>query len=426
MLRWNKLGLIWIVWALTAGSACAAENWPGWRGGTGMGQSDEQNLPLTWGGTDQENVLWKAPLFPSEQVKRDQNQSSPIVWGDRVFVTASYWPEGAATKNYPQHHVMCFGTARGDKLWDVTVEPGPWKLSDLRGGYTAPTPACDGTHVYALFGSSVLAAVDFTGKIVWRKQITPFFFDVCIGTSPVVVQDTVIVCCDQQRERKSSKLLAYSGKTGEIVWQKERAVDWAHSTPTLAKIAGRTQLLAATANGPQGLDPASGAILWEYPLKERVGDTVSPVVMGSMVYVDSGRGSTGIAVDATGTGDVSKTGLRWRIPGVPEGFSSPVVAGDYLYRLNSPGVVSCWKWADGKAVYKERLQGIDPATSPIATSDGRVYCASAGKSYVLKAGPTFAILAQNDLGDPSRAAPAVAAGRIYLKGSKYLFCIGKK
>src|SRR6266446_170037 len=86
----------------------AGEHWPGWRGPTGMGLSDEKNLPLTWDGKTQENVLWKTPLFPTDKVDRDHNQSSPIVWGDRVFVTTSYWPAGVTRKNASEHHVLCF------------------------------------------------------------------------------------------------------------------------------------------------------------------------------------------------------------------------------------------------------------------------------------------------------------------------------
>lgn len=404
----------------------AGEHWPGWRGPTGMGASDEKDLPLTWGGKNQENVLWKAALFPSEQVKRDQNQSSPIVWGDRVFVTTSYWPKEATDKDYPEHHLTCFSTARGEKIWDTTIPPGPWKLTDLRGGYTAPTPATDGKQVYVLFGSSVLAAVDFTGKIIWRKEIAPFFFDVAIGTSPVIFQNTVIVTCDELRDKKASKLVAFNGLTGETVWEQTRPVDWAHSTPVLADVAGKKQLLVATANGPQGVDPATGKVLWEVQTKERIGDTVSPIVAGNVVYIDSGRGGPGLAVDPTGSGNVSETHQRWKIKVVPEGFSSPVVVGDHLYRLHSPGLLACWKWSTGEEVFKERLMGIDPAISPFTTAEGRIYCASAGKSFVLQAGTKLDILAQNDLGDPGRASPAVAAGRIYVKGGRYLFCIGKK
>src|SRR5262245_26261683 len=100
-------------------SVHASDRWPAWRGPTGDGQCDEKNLALTWGGKNNDNILWKAPLFPNDKVKRDQNQSSPIVWGDRVFVTLSYWPEGTTDKDFPEHHVVCFSTKDGAKLWDT-------------------------------------------------------------------------------------------------------------------------------------------------------------------------------------------------------------------------------------------------------------------------------------------------------------------
>jgi outer membrane protein assembly factor BamB len=395
-----------------------------------MGQSDEKGLPLTWGGKQGENVLWKAPLFPSDKVRRDQNQSSPIVWRDHVFVTLSYWPEGTAEKDYPEHHVVCFDAATGTRRWDTQVMPGPWKLTDLRGGYTAPTPATDGRLVYVIFGSAVVAAVDFQGKLAWRRDITPHFFDVAWGASPVLHKDTVLVLCDQLKDKKSSSLLALDAATGEVRWEKKRpGADWTHSTPALARVGGRLQLLVAGANGPQGLDPETGEPIWWVQLPQRVGDTVTPVYHEGLVYMDSGRGGglggRGLAVDATGQGDVTKTHVRWTIPGVPEGFSSPLVVGSHLYRLHAPGVLGCWSWADGSKVYAERLEGIDTAVSPIATADGLIYCASAGKSYVIRAGATAEIVARNDLGDSSRASPAVAQGRIYLRGGRYLWCIGK-
>jgi outer membrane protein assembly factor BamB len=420
------------VLALSATRASASENWPAWRGPTGMGLSDEKNLPLTWGGKDLENVRWKAPLFPSDKVRRDQNQSSPIVWGESVFVTVSYWPEGVSDKQFPEHHVLCFHTSDGRKLWDAAVKPGPWKLSDLRGGYTAPTPACDGQRVYVAFGSAVVAALDLEGKEVWRKEVIPFDFDVAWAASPLVYDDTVIITCDELPQKKASFVAALDGKTGAIRWKRERpTVGWAHSTPLLTKVGRMTQLLTAAEYGPQGLDPATGELLWWYGGKDRVGDTVTPVCRDGLLYVDSGRGgglgAVGVAIDATGQGDVSKTPPKWKVPTPSEAFSSPLLLGDFFYRLHAPGVFTCRKWATGEEVYKnQRLEGIDQAVSPIATADGRIYCASAGRSYVIKAGPTFEILGSSDLGDPGRGAPAVAGGRIYLKGSRYLFCVGKK
>jgi outer membrane protein assembly factor BamB len=295
----------------------------------------------------------------------------------------------------------------------------------LRGGYTAPTPACDGKRLYVLFGSSVLAAVDFQGKIQWRKEIRPHAFDVAIGTSPVVYNDTVLVLADLLGNQ--SRLLAFDVQTGDIKWQQKRPkADWAHSTPVLAKVKGQLQLLVGSANGPQGLDPATGKMIWWCRTKERTGDTVSPVLGAGLVYCDSGRGmGPGIAVDPGGAGDVSKTHRKWTT-NISEGFSSPVAVGDYLYRLHNPSLISCFKMGDGSQVFRSRLEGVEIAASPIATADGRIYCASAGKSYVLRAGPKLEILAVNNLGDPSRASPAIAGGRIYFKGGRYLFCVGKR
>jgi outer membrane protein assembly factor BamB len=415
------------LWVLSVGvvSTVAGPHWPSWRGPTGMGTTDEANLPISWGGKDQTNVLWKAPLYEQADIaRRDQNQSSPIVWGERVFVTLSYWPAGVSDTEYPEHHVICFGAKDGKRLWGTKIAPGPWKLTDLRGGYTAPTPACDGQRVYAVFGSAVIAALDLEGKPVWRKEITPHAFDVAIGASPIVHKDTVLMTCDLLKEKKGSRLLAYEAKTGALKYERARAVDWAHSTPAIVHIKGKPHLLMGSANGPQGLDPDTGEAIWWYKAGERVGDTVTPVHAGGLVYCDSGRGGPGVAVDATGAGDVTKTHLKWTINAVPEGFSSPVVIGDHMYRLHNPGVLTCRDFKTGAEVFKERLQGVETAASPFATPDGRIYCASSGKSYVLKAGSRAEILAVNDLGDPSRASPAVAAGRIYLKGGRYLFCIG--
>ncbi len=407
----------------TTSSLALAADWPGWRGPTGMGRCEEKNLPLTWGGKDNDNVLWKAALPGTEEkAAPDQNQSSPIVVGDRVFITASYWPgDKADPKARPEHHVACYDAARGKKLWDVKVEPGPWLLADLRGGYTAPTPAADAERVYVVFGSSVIAALDHFGKPVWRKEITPFKFDVALAASPVLVNDTVILQCDELDQKSS--LVALDKKTGGVKWEAKRPkVGFAHSTPVLATMGDKQQLLVAASNAIQGVDPATGAILWTCEAK---GDTVSPVFGNGLVYIDSGRGGPAFAVDPAGTGDVTKTHLKWKLNQIPEGYGSPVVAGEFLYRLHNPDVLKCIKMATGEVVFSERLPGVSNSSSPLVAGD-RVYLASAGKSYVLKAGASSEILATNDLGDSGPASPAVAGSRIYLKGRKWLFCVAAK
>ena len=401
-------------------SALAAD-WPGWRGPTGMGLCDEKDLPLVWG-KDGKNVRWKVAL-PGVEAKaaQDENQSSPIAFGDRVVVTASYWPGGKKDpKAYPEHHVVCYRVSDGTVVWDVKVEPGPWLLSDLRGGYTAPTPAADAERIYVVFGSAVIAALDHAGKPVWRKALDPYKFDVCFGASPVVFGETVILQCDQVD--RGSRMIAFDRKTGDVKWEEKRpTVGFSHSTPVVVKVGDKPQLLISASNAVQAADPVTGKLIWWCAAK---GDTVTPVLGGGLVYCDSGRGGPGVAVDPTGTGDVSKTHVRWKLGQVPEGYSSPVVAGDYLYRLVSPETVRCVTLSSGGVAFSERLPGVATSVSPVATADGRVYLAGAGKSFVLKAGPKAEVLEVNDLGDGGHSSPAVAGGRLYLKGRRNLYCIG--
>lgn len=402
-----------------------AADWPNWRGPTGIGITDARDLPLTWGGTENNNVLWKTPLPGADgKVKLDHNQSSPIVSKGRVFLIMVYWPEGVDQTEMPEHHVACYGAEDGKRLWDVKVDPGPWLLKDLRGGYSAPTPCTDGERVYALFGSSELVAFDLDGKLAWRKEIIPYGWDVAIGTSPVLYHDIVLVLADAVPS-KHSRLIAFDRKTGDIKWERKRPTSsFDHSTPVLTMVRGKPQLLVSSSGALQGLDPTDGKVIW---WASNPGDVPSAVYGKGLVYCDSGRGGPGIAVDPNGEGDVTKTLVKWKTAPVPEGYSSPIISGDFVYRMHNPGVLKCWKMADGMVVFSERLpNGVDPAGSPIVTPEGRLYFAGGGKSMVLAPGPKYEVLGMSDLKDPSKASPAVAGGRIYIKGGKQLYCIGKK
>ena len=175
-------------------------------------------------------------------------------------------------------------------------------------------------------------------------------FDVALAASPVLFGDTVILQCDGTR--KSSRLVAFDRKTGETAWEQKRPTnDFSHSTPTLAKIDGKDQLLVAGSNTLQGVDPANGKVIWSVAAR---GDTVSPVVGGGVAYIDSGRGGQGFAVDPTGSGDVTKTHLKWKANNVPEGFSSPVIVGEHIYRIHSPAILKCWKRDSGEVVFSEQ------------------------------------------------------------------------
>jgi outer membrane protein assembly factor BamB len=403
-------------------SSVGAGNWPQFRGSAG-GYAEESNLPLTWNAKTGENILWKTAL-----PKADNAYSSPIVWGDRVFYTYAI--------NSPlQHHAVCVDRKLGHQLWDTTVEPGPFLLKDLRGGYGAPTPATDGQALFVVFGSAVIAAIDFNGKLIWRVELEKYNFDVAMGSSPVVYKETVVLLCDQVN--KTSSLIAFDKKTGKISWEQKRPqVGFAHSTPVLINIDGQDQLLVSASNAIQGINPQDGTMLWWC---SSYGDAASPASTANLVYADSGRGGKAVAVDPRGKGDVTKTHLKWTYPQIPEGLSSPIIATSaakepagaasnktLVYRTHNPELLKCIDAADGQLLFAERLPGISTWASPFTDKLGRIYFASAGKSYVVDPGPKLLTLATNDLAEDSRCSAAVSDGQIFIRGDKTLFCIARK
>lgn len=410
-------------------STALAEDWPGFRGPTGMGTTSTMGLPLEWGGPDGQNILWKTPLPPTvHQGEADLNQSSPVVAGGRVFVTTAHWPKDTADRGavQPEHRVAAYDATSGQPLWDTAVAPGPWLLRDLRGGYAVPTPAVAEGRVFALFGSSILHALDFDGTLLWSHALSDHDqFDVALASSPVVYRDTVILLLD--RKAPTASLIALDVATGAVRWEQKRPdTDFGHMSPVLTTVGGKAQLLVTATHAMQGIDPANGELLWSCAWDRKIWPVSSPVIEGGLVYAIGGRGGhPGVVVDPGGSGDITASHLKWRIGPMPEGVSSPVAAGDLVFRLTSPGILQCVHIGTGDTLFKERLPGANPAVSPIATADGRLYLATAGKSIVLAAGPEPKILGESDLGDPSNAAPAVADGRLFLKGKAFLYAIGK-
>jgi outer membrane protein assembly factor BamB len=408
-------------------TAARASNWPGWRGPTGQGYTDEKDLPLTWDAKTGKNVLWKVLLHGGIKNNQEMNSpgwSCPIVWGDRVFITTAIWPTGLTReerqKVIPAHHVLCFQAKDGKQLWDTVVPPGKCLVNNHYHGYAVPTPVTDGQRVYVLFGSGILAALNLDGKIVWREEI-PRQKDVDGGvcSSPVLYKDLLLVV-----GIAASPLRALDAKTGKVKWEVKSRANNRMATVAPLTVRGQTQLIFL-AGDVQGIDPDTGEILWT--CRAPSGQS-SPVFGAGLVYVDNGRGGReGAAVDPTGKGDVSKTNVKWTVKVTAPAGSSGIVVGDYLYRACNQDVLRCWKMATGELVYEERLPGISPSASPIATPDGRIYFASPGKSYVIKAGPRLEILATNNLGEVHPfSTPAVSGGRIFIKGRNYLWCIGER
>jgi outer membrane protein assembly factor BamB len=385
-----------------------------------VGYADEKDLPLTWDGKTGENILWKASL------EGTTGHSSPIVWGDRVFITTAVKQtrEEEERKEVPNHHLACYRTSDGELLWRTRIPPGNEPAGYAI--YAVPTPVTDGNVVYAWFGSAVLAAVDFNGRLLWRHERPgPFNLNPGIApgiaSSPALYRDTVILISDQGRG--TGFLQGLDKRTGEVKWEQPRStVTYCNSTPLLLDVKGKTQLIVAGSNILQGLDPVNGKTIW-WCKSWAFG--ASPAYGRGLIYADKGGNEPALAVDPTGQGDVTETHVRWQLDRLPGDYASPVISGDYVYRVQSEGVITCLKLSTGEKVYTERLDKVSKLASPIATADGRIYFVSTGQSYVIKAGPRLEILGSSSLGGwGNGSSAAVSGGRIFIRDFENLYCLG--
>lgn len=364
-LRVGSIALGLVAWAFAIPALSWAENWPGWRGPTGLGYTVEKDLPLTWNGKTGQNILWKTLVHGGGKNNPEFSSpgwSCPIVWNERIFLTTSVWPAGVAEKerrqSIPAQHVLCFQVRDGKQLWDTIVPSGKCLVDNFYHGYTVPTPVTDGKHVFALFGSGVVAALDFDGGIVWREEL-PRLKDIHGGvcSSPILYEDTVIIA-----GIADSGLRALKKETGKVKWEQKTRDRNTMSTPALISIGDKTQLIHY-AGGIQGLDPATGEVIWS--CRGVTSSQSSPVFASGLLYTDAGRGGQFCnAVDATGKGDVSKTHVKWQAKVTTAAGSSAIAVGAHVYRSSEPGMIKCRELATGEIVYEERTPRISPSASP--------------------------------------------------------------
>lgn len=380
-------------------SACARE-WPRWRGPDGSAVCDDSPLPVRWSGT--EGVAWKAAI-PGE------GSSSPIVWGDAVFVTSSL-------EDGTRRILHCLDRRSGASRWSCeTRDPDPERTSALT-GHAAATPATDGTRVVAFFGNAGAVCTDLAGEVLWRRRFGEFDSELGLASSPILHRGLAILVCDHDGDRFrtfDSFLIALDARTGETVWKTARAGlfrSW--STPIVA--AG--ELIVSAQDEVRAYDPETGKMLWS--ARETTGWVApSPVAGAGLVFAASGKDGPTVAIRPGGE-------VAWRAARGGPYVCSPVLYGGLLYVCDEQGILVCRESGSGREVYKVRLQGKYSA-SPVA-GDGKVYFTNeAGTTTVVKAGPEFAVLAENRLGEEVLASPAISRGAILIRAGKHLLCIGK-
>ncbi len=412
--------LILGTWLFLLPAIATAENWPQFRGPTGQGISTEKNVPLHWSAT--ENVAWKTAI-PGE------GWSSPIVFGDHVFVTAT-------TDEGKSCHVICVDRRTGNIRWNTKVFDQEVRKKRPENSDATPTPVTDGEHVYAVFSSGGIAALDYSGKLAWSNHEVDFYGHHGLSASPILVNDLLIMAFDGSSSGDDNKigwkipweeavLLALDKQTGEARWRGKRGLSrLGHVTPNVLKVGDQTQIISGAGDCVQGFDPATGQRIWSIYSKGE-GVTPSIVVGDGLIFSCSGFEAPTIrVVRAGGEGEVTKTHIAWeQIRGVPS-LASMLYVKPYLYSVTEAGIATCFDAATGEIVWTERIEG-KHSSSPIH-ADGRIYflTEAEGETLVIAAGPEFKELARNTIHETCKACMAVSQGNIFIRTEKHLFCLG--
>jgi outer membrane protein assembly factor BamB len=407
--------------AVLASASVNAENWPRFRGPTGQGISSENNLPTRWSAT--ENIAWKTAI-PGE------GWSSPIVYGDRVFVTATT----AAGKKC---HVISLDRKTGQIVWNKEVLTQETRRKEGKNSYATPTPVTDGQHVFAVFGGGGVVALDYKGDISWTFDEVQFYSRHGLGASPVLYDNLLIMPFDGSNPApneqigwkvpwEKARILALDRRRGTKVWESKRGPSrLAHTTP-LVVIRPEPRLYTTAGDVIQAFDPRDGRQIWTV-FSQGEGVVPSPVFVENLLVTCSGFEKPTIrAVRLGGEGDVTSTHIAWeQTKGVPS-QSSLIYVKPHLFAVTDNGIASVFEVSqtECKFVRQARLPG-NYSASPV-TSDGNIYFLSEqGDTTVLEAGPDLKVIATNPLGEKCQASPAISQGQMFIRTERNLFCIGK-
>ncbi len=423
-------------------------NWPSFRGPDARGVADGQHLPETWDGERGINIRWKTPV-------PGLAHSSPIVWGDTLFVTsaissradASFRPglygDGTASEDRSPHRRVIYALDKrtGKILWESTaVEGVPTDKRHIKSTYASSTPVTDGRYVVAFFGSQGLYGFDMSGTLVWRKDLGRLDvgaydapdFEWGPASSPIIFEDLVIVQCDTQND---SFILAADIRTGDTVWRTPRDELPSWGTPSVYRGDSGLELVTNASKFIRGYDPRTGRELWKLGGSSDI-TAPTPVFSDNLIIVASGRQPEApiFAIRPGASGDITLRGRRrandfvaWsrlrRGPYMP----TPLIYRGYLYILNNSGILDCYDLETGEEIYRRRIPhaGFGFSASPVA-ADGKMYLSGEdGDMLVIRAGPRPEVIATNPMGEPLMATPALSQGTMYVRGARHVFAVGR-
>ena len=425
---------------LLGASSNDASPWPGWRGPGGQGIA-ESTAPLDWG--PEKNVLWKTKI-------EGQGHSSPVVWKDRIFLTTSVEGESLEEPTAPLHtfggqdfkhpqavgsdhehifKVIAFDAASGDLAWSSVTHSGPvFDDRHSESSYASPTPTTDGERLYTYFGSEGVFAHSYEGELVWKVDIGDIAsVGLGVGTSPVLANGLVIVQADEDSGEKSF-IVGLKAETGEKAWRTERPVQASWTTPVVHDVGGTTQIITSGNEFVIAYDAKDGAEVWRSEgLKANA--IHMPMVVDDVVVFSTGypqKRTFALKLGATGTIETKER--LWEYPKGTGYVPSNLLMDGLLYLTNDGGVITCLNPRTGEVVYEGGRPPVRGklTASLVAAGDRILTLNENGDAVWFKAGKEYEVLATNELDEPVYATPAVAGGRIYIRGNQHLFAIGEK
>jgi len=424
-------------------------NWPSFRGAQAAGVTEKQNLPDKWDGKTGENILWRTPI-------PGLAHSSPIVWGQRIFVTsavssdpkASFRPglygDGDASQDRSTQKWMLYALDKrtGKIVWErVAHEGAPLEKRHIKSTYANSTPATDGRIVVSWFGSQGVFAYDVNGRFLWKAdlgRINLGAYDIPTyewgpASSPIIWNNLVILQCDTQDD---SFLLALDAETGKQVWKTERAELPSWGTPTVAMTSTGPELVTNASNHIRAYDPRDGKELWRLGRSSKI-TAPTPLFADDKFVIASGRAPERpiFVVKAGARGDLTlpegKTASEavvWSRAGRGSYMPTPIVYDGILYVLANNGLLDAYDLKTGEEVYRQRLPlvGSGFSASPVA-ADGKLYLSNEdGEILIIAAGGKYAHVATNSMGELLMATPALSEGVMYVRSAQSLFAIGRK
>ncbi len=427
----------------------AEATWPSFRGPIASGIAERQNLPEKWDGKANENILWRAPIAGLAH-------SSPIVWGNRVFVTsavstdpkATFRPglygDGDASEDRSPHRWMlqALDAKTGKILWERVAHQGPpIEKRHIKSTYANATPATDGRIVVAWFGSQGVYAYDIDGKLLWKVDLGRLdigaydipTFEWGPASSPILWENQVILQCDTQAD---SFLLALDAATGKTVWKTDREELPTWGTPTIAMTSKGPELVTNGSNFVRGYDPRTGKELWRLGKSSKI-TAPTPIFAEDLFVIASGRAperpifvvKAGARGDLTlDAGKTASDAVVWSRTGRGSYMPTPIAYQGILYVLANNGLLDAYDLKTGEEIYRQRLTtvGSGYSASPVA-ADGKLYLSNEdGDILIIEAGRKFAHLGTNSMGELLMATPAIANGVMYVRTAQSLFAIGRK